>query len=439
MVPLEIFYFTSLAVYTFFIFLAFFVYQRSGHRTSGRIASLFMISMAVYVSASVFTYDITDPGLHILGQKISWVGAAILPAVWMHMALSLYSESKLPRTANSGSTKIEPRGRKIALSAAYGAAAVFVLAGTILPDSLSSWLWNFNGMHPSPWPYCLWIHYWINTGPYFDTYTAYFALTAFYSLAVLGLAAVKQHRATAEADLDSAIRVEHLTARNKYIWLAAATGLLVTGGVFLAIQVNLNLVIPDSLGQTIFLPMGIIVALVVSRHQAFVSAQNVARDFYRAASSVLFLFVAVSAFAYFGEGGSVSKTTLLVLVTLIVVFFMSIGYWWKMLDSLLLGPRTAAERAEIRSSLDATPSDPDLMRLMLIMPRWSKETQRVFILLGEGMGRQTIAKDESMHVSTVDLHVRRIKDALEMDKLEDVRALSHKLQLEEDYVNDLDS
>lgn len=418
MIPLQIFYLSSLAVYAFFIFFAFFVYKRSVGRLSGKLAAAALLALAIYVGSAVLIYDTKTPGSHLMAWGAGWIGGCLGVALWVHMITVLEREK-----GNKGSTL--SGSQRIGITASYIAAVTLAVAGSFAPPT-SNWLFDMRTYGPAPWPYCQWTPFWSGTGPYYPAFGLYVLACLGYTTSRLGYMAYRAHKSV-ETAATSFEAGTSLASRNEYLWLLTATSMLAWSAIFLTVMVALGVKMPESIGHVFLAAGGLIIGLVISRHDALVAERDVAPDFYKAAASAFVVSASVVAALYLGEHGQVSKTTLLVLVTATILFFVNIDSWWRLMDRIFLGPQVASERARVRHVLEDSAPDPELLRLKTVFSTWSEETKRVFLLLGKGMSRRNAATKMNYHLSSVDLHIRRLKDDLGTDRLEEVRSLAHKL------------
>lgn len=424
MIPVEIFYMTSLAVYAFFIYFAFFVYRRTRKQASGRAMSFALLALACYVAPSALGYDADTRAYHSIIFAIGWLGATLSVVLLMQTAVLLEREEF--GTSHKSHVTL---WQMIMILIGYGGAIAFGVLGSGIWDPSGGAIFRFEDTAAAVWPNCLWRHFSTPTGPYYPTFGLYVLSAILMVLIQLGRLAVRAHKAAASEDAATEEVAIRLAARNRYFWLSVGIFILAFSGEILVFIVGGNLETPESAGQGLLALGALIVGITIARPETASMRKDFDRDFYRSASTVALLCASAIAVGYWGESGNVNKLTLLALITLTIIFFVNIDQWLKLVDNLFLGPQVAEERARIRSILEDTQLEPDLLKAKLAFEGWSPETQKVFLQLGEGVSRSTIAGTEFMHISTVDLHIRRIKDSLKTNKLEEIRALGHRLSL----------
>ncbi len=421
LVPLEFFYLTGLAVFGLFLFFSFFIFRRAGSKRSGRVASAAMFFLALYVGMTVILYDNLDLLTYQIVFAIGFIGSAMTTPFWLHMALLFGVEED-----EDDPKKPLPSIHKGILAVLYIFSLTIGVLGALGPMGISGLVFDTASFGAAEWPFCLWTSFRGDTGPLYIGYTLVLLFALGMSTRQLAKLA-KRAQGKASAIVVSTERSRSLAMRNKYIWLIVANFFLLASGAMLTIAIAFGIVMPEAAGQVLLGMGGLIVGLVVSRHDVLVSEKNVAPDFYRSVTVVTgFTMVAIIAL-FIGEGGEVSRLSLVLISTVGIVYYSNTSRISKAIDSLFLGPAIAAERANIRETIDDLSDDPELIKAKIAYQRWSPETQKVFLLLGEGLIRTTIAEAESMHISTVDLHIRRIKDALATQKLEDIRSYAHKM------------
>jgi len=381
-----------------------------------------MFFLALYVGMTVILYDDLDLLTYQIVFSIGFMGAMITTPFWLHMALLFGVEEDHDQNEK---IPLPPSHRGI-LAVIYVVAATLGVLGALGPMGVNGLVFDTVSFGPAEWPYCLWTSFRGETGPLYIVYTTVLLFSLGMSTRHL-VRLTRRAQKKASSESISAERSRFLAMRNKYIWVIIANFFLFASGAMMTIAIAFGIVMPEAAGQVLLGMGGLIVGLVVSRHDFLVSEKNVAPDFYRSITVVTGFSVLAIVALFIGESGDVNRLSLVLIASVGIVYYSNTSRISRAIDSLFLGPTIAAERADIRETIDDLSDDPELIKAKIAYQRWSPETQKVFLLLGEGLFRTTIAEAESMHISTVDLHIRRIKDALATQKLEDVRSYAHKM------------
>lgn len=416
LMPGSVYSFLSLSIYGFFLFFAYFVYKRAAGRTGGRLTGTALFMLAIFIASRLLLEEISNPQLF----KIVWLFAfstqILFISLWVHNVHRFILDDQIAR--REGYTPFQ----SASLMACYSVAILLIIGGAMHVQPLSA---SGEALLVAQWPQCSWQDFIVNPGVFPGFLTPYLVFAFVLVAASLGRAVSSAHRHILYRQ--DATSISPLVQRNNYILLAGAT-LVVFAAVFLMDYIwATKSGAPESAGHILLGASALAVGLMIARGKSFGVTRSVVADFYRSAATVGLLCFGTMGAVLLGERMEVENTTLLFLITVCVLLYGNTSRLWRLIDGILYGPAVAQQRANIRFAIEDSDDDCELTKIRTAYETWGRPTQNIFLHLGKGLTRASIAKLQSMHVATVDLHVRKIKDCIGSSKLEEVREAAHRL------------